>query len=221
MTDTPGFPVVEDVRGGPSKAIHSDRFRISGEPGADFVVAAQPDEAATILTFPTGEIWLARGDTSEELRDGEEFSVGPHRLRIAFNASGREATRSVKLTQPRYVLRATLDGPNGPEATICDESSGRTHTIRNEHRATLLYVLAKQFAADTAGGVPVELAGWCPDDEVVASVWEHAAVDNPTHSLAVLLAKIRNDLKRAGLDPWCVEKRRGYVRVRARTVFVG
>jgi len=219
MTDTPGFPVVEDVRGGPSKAIQSDRFRISGEPGADLVVAAQPDEAVTILTYPTGEIWLGRGDTCQELHDGEELSVGAHRFRVVFHGSGREATRNVRMTPPRYVVRTDLDGPGGPEASISDESSGRTHTIRNEHRATLLYLLAKQFAADTAGGTPVELAGWCSDDEVVAGVWGQG--DNPTNNLAVVLGRIRNDLKVAGLDPWCVEQRRGYVRVRARSVFVG
>ena len=220
-TDTPSLPVVEDVGSGSRKAIESDRFRIGGDPGADLVVAAHPDEAATILVYPTGEIWLGRGDGSEELRDGEEFSVGPHRLRIVFNASGRDATRNVKMAAPRYVLRADLDGPAGPEATFCDESSGRTHTIRNEHRATLLYLLAKQFAADTTAGVPAELAGWCPDDEVVAGAWGHAAVDNPTNSLAVALNRIRYELKLAGLDPWCVEKRRGHVRVRTRSVFVG
>src|SRR5262245_66667490 len=114
MSDTSGCPAVEDVRGGTSKAIQSDRFRISGEPGADLVVAAQPDEAVTILAYPTGEIWLGRGNTSEELRDGEEFSVGAHRLRIVFHASGRDATRNVKMTPPRYVVRAELDGPAGP-----------------------------------------------------------------------------------------------------------
>jgi hypothetical protein len=50
-------------------------------------------------------------------------------------------------------------------------------------------------------------------------VWGHG--DNATNSLAGILAKIRHELKLAGLDPWCVEKRRGYVRVRARSVFVG
>lgn len=219
MTDTPAFPVVEDVRGATRTAIQRDRFRISGEPGADLVVAAQPDEAVTILVYPTGEFWLGRGDTSEELHDGEEFSVGPHRLRIVFNASGREATRNVKMTPSRYVLRTDLDGPAGPEASISDESSGRTHTIRHEHRATLLHLVAKQFAADTTAGVPAELAGWCADDELVAGVW--GAVDNPANTLAVALTRIRSELKLAGLDPWCVEKRRGYVRVRARSVFVG
>src|SRR5436189_1642372 len=96
MTDTLAFPVVEDVRSGTRTEIQRDRFRISGEPGADLVVAAQPDEAVTILAYPTGEIWLGRGEVSEELRDAEEFSVGPHRFRIVFNASGREATRNVK-----------------------------------------------------------------------------------------------------------------------------
>jgi len=220
-TDTPAFPVVEDVRGGIGKPIQSDRFRIGGDPGADLVVAAQPDEAATILVYPTGEIWLGRGDTSEELRDGEEFSVGANRLRIAFNGSGRDATRNVKRTEPRYVLRATLDGPTGAEATICDESSGRTHTIRAESRATVLYLLAKRFVADTTAGIPAELAGWCPDDELVASLGGQTAVDNPSNGLAVLLNRIRRDLKVAGLDPWCVEKRRGHVRIRARSVFVG
>ena len=220
-TDTQTFPVVEDLRSGIHNPIERDRFRIAGDPRADLVVAAQPDEAATILVYPTGEIWLGRGDTSEELHDGEEFSVGAHRFRIVFNASGRDATRNVRMTQARYVVRATLDGPSGAEATISDESAGRTHAIRAEHRATLLYLLAKQFAADTTAGVPAELAGWCAEDEVGAGVWGHTAVDNPTSSLDVLLRGIRDGLKVAGLDPWFVEKRRGHVRVRARSVFVG
>jgi hypothetical protein len=210
------FPVVEDLGSGIRTPIQSDRFRIGGDPGSDFVVAAQPDEAATMLVYPTGEIWLGRGEVCEELRDGEEFSVGTHRFRIAFPASGREATRHVTMTPPRYVLRATLDGPSGTEATITDEASGRTHAIRAESRATLLYLLAKQHAAETAAGVPVELAGWCPDDEVRG----HIAVDD-ANALAVLLQRIRSELKLAGLDPWCVEQRRGYVRVRARSAFVG
>jgi hypothetical protein len=220
MTDAPGFPVVEDVRDGISKPIEIDRFRISGEPGADIVLAAQPDEAVTILTYPTGEIWIGRGDACDELHDGQEFSVGEHRLRIVFNAGGRDATRNVRMTPPRYVLRTDIDGPAGPEASISDEGYGRTHTIRNEHRATLLYLLAKQFAADTTGGVPAELAGWCPDDEVVAGVWGGGG-ENPESPLTAALNRIRNELKLAGLDPWCVEKRRGYVRMRARSVFVG
>jgi hypothetical protein len=215
-TDTHPFPVVEDLSSGISKPIQSDRFRIGGDPGADIVIAAQPDEAVTILAYPTGELWLGRGEACEELRDGEEFSVGTHRFRITFHGSGREATRHVKPTPPRYVLRAALDGPSGTEATITDEASGRTHAIRAESRATLLYVLAKQFAADTAAGVPAELAGWCPDDEVRG----HVAVDN-SNSVAVLLQRIRTELKLAGLDPWCIEQRRGYVRVRARSASVG
>ncbi len=218
--DRPPFPVVEDVRVGIRKAIQTDRFRIAGDPGADLVVAAQPDEAATIMVHPTGEIWLGRGDTCEELKDGEEFSVGQHRFRIAFGASGREATRHVRMTEPRYVVRATLDGPTGPEATIADETSGRTHSVRAENRATLLYVLAQKFTEDVAGGIPAELAGWCTDDDVVVGVWGRTAVDNPTNSLHVLLNRLRNELKLAGLDPWCVEKRRGHVRVRARSVVV-
>ena len=220
-TDTQPLPVVEDLRSGVRKPIECDRFRIGGDPRADLVVAAQPDEAVTLLVYPTGEIWLGRGDACEELRDGEEFSVGPHRLRIVFPASGREATRNVKMTPLRCVLRADLDAPGGPEATISDDASGRTHTIRGENSVTLLHMTAKQFAADTANGVPAELAGWCPDDEIVAGVWRHTTVDNPASALGTLLHRIRNQLKLAGLDPWCVEQRRGHVRVRARSVFVG
>jgi hypothetical protein len=220
-TERAPYPSVEDVRVGMRKAIQTDRFRIAGDPTADLVVAAQPDEAATILVHPTGEIWLGRGDTCEELHDGEEFSVGQHRFRIAFGATGREATRHVKMTEPRYVVRATLDGPTGPEATVTDEASGRSHALRAENRATLLYVLAHKFTADTTAGIPPALAGWCTDDEVVVGVWGRTAVDNPTNSLHVLLNRIRNELKHAGLDPWCVEKRRGHVRVRARSVVVG
>jgi hypothetical protein len=219
--EKPPYPVVEDIRVGIRKAIQTDRFRIAGDPGADLVVAAQPDEAATILVHPTGEIWLGRGDACDELRDGEEFSVGQHRFRISFGAGGREATRHVKMTEPRYVVRATLDGPTGAEANVTDEASGRSHAVRAENRATLLYVLAQKFTEDAAAGIPAELAGWCTDDEVVVGVWGRTAVDNPTNSLHVLLNRIRNELKHAGLDPWCIEKRRGHVRVRARSVVVG
>jgi hypothetical protein len=125
------------------------------------------------------------------------------------------------MTEARYLVRATLDGPTGAEATITDEASSRTHVIRAENRATLLYVLATKFSEDMAGGIPPELAGWCTDDEVVVGVWGRTAVDNPTNSLHVLLNRIRNELKLAGLDPWCIEKRRGHVRIRARSVVVG
>jgi predicted component of type VI protein secretion system len=216
-TDASPFPAVVALRTGTRTAIERDRFRIAGDPGADIVVAAQPDEAVTILAYPDGEIWLGRGDICDELEDGEEFSVGAHRFRIAFNASGRDTTRHVKPTASRYVLRAALHGPAGAEATLTDEASGRTHAIRGEQRATLVYVLAKKLVQDIDADVPSELAGWCTHDEVVAAVWGRSAAD---HDLEALLPRIRNELKLAGLDPWCVEQRRGHVRVRARKAVV-
>jgi hypothetical protein len=115
-------------------------------------------------------------------------------LRVAFNASGREATRNVKMDAAALRPARGRSTAAGPEASISDESSGRTHTIRHEHRATLLYMLAKQFAADTRRRAR-ELAGWCADDESSRACGGRATTRRTASPRS---SRIRNELKLAG-----------------------
>ena len=216
LQETFAFPVIEDVSVGLKQAIRQDRFVVGPDPSADRRVDA--DEAATLLVYSTGEIWLDFSGTCEEIASGHEFTVGAHRFRVTFGTNAREATRNVRVTEARCTLKVTLDGPTGPEAIVSDDGAGRSHVIRAENRATLLYVLARKFEHDTRQSLPGEIAGWCTDDEVVVGVWGRSAIDNPTNSLHVLLNRVRAELKQAGIDPWFVEKRRGHVRVRVKRV---
>jgi pSer/pThr/pTyr-binding forkhead associated (FHA) protein len=209
-------PVIEDVSAGLKQSIRQDRFVIGADRDADLRVEA--DESATLLVHATGEIWLDCAGSCEEIASGHEFTVGGHRFRVTFGTNAREATRHVRVTEARCTLKVTLDGPTGPEAVVSDDAAGRSHVVRAENRATLLYVLAKRFEEDTRQSLPGEIVGWCTDDEVVVGVWGRSSIDNPANSLHVLLNRVRAELKQAGIDPWFVEKRRGHVRVRVKGV---
>jgi hypothetical protein len=214
-------PVLEHVDVGAQVPITTDRLEIGPRPGSAVRLDVPEEEAATLLVYPTGEIWLGRHDELTELSEDGRFEIAGHTFRVRRPASVRQATRDIKAVGSPYAVRVTLDGPLGPEAVVEDLDSGRTHKVDAENRATLLYVLAAKARDELSAGIPADIAGWCTDDEVVVGVWGRAAVDNPVNSLHVLVSRLRKELRSAGIDPWLIEKRRGHIRVRVREARVG
>ncbi|MEQ1507809.1 MAG: hypothetical protein ABMB14_36610, partial [Myxococcota bacterium] len=130
-----------------------------------------------------------------------------------------ERTATVELAVVRYAYRleVELSGPTGPRAVVSDPTTGARSAFTAPGRAVLLYLLARRVVADRAAGVPLADRGWCTDAEVASGVWGRSG---ETRSLNVLVTRVRNDLRRDGFDPWFLEKRHGFVRVRLDAVEV-
>jgi hypothetical protein len=84
-----------------------------------------------------------------------------------------------------------------------------------------VYLLGRQLQADRAAHVLPPLAGWCHDEDVMVGVWGREGLSGAASKYSVLLHRVRKDIEAAGLDPWCLEKRRGATRLQVKTVVLG
>lgn len=208
--------LVEDVRTGVRIAMRGDRFRIGPRPDDDLCVdevAADGEPAdATLVVDPDGVVWLGAADGSlTAIEIGDVFDVGARSLRIVVAPVGHSATVEAATTQYPYTLRAELSGPTGPRALVACTRSGIEVAFTGPSRAVLMYLLARQVVADRAAGIAAPDCGWASDAAVAGDLWGRSGGER---TLNVLVTRIRNDLRKAGLDPWFLEKRQGYVRVR-------
>lgn len=199
--------LLEDVTHGVWFPVRGDRFQLGGGPDADVTIEGQTEDCVLHLDA-TGEATIERPDgTTEALKHGVPFRVGERSFRL------RGAPVSVSLTGgasivSRCVLRVEIDGATGPHAELRDEATGISQTWTAGNRVSLLFVLARRFEEDRAAGVAER--GWCTDAEVAMGVWGKGGEGR---NLNVLVTRIRNDLRRAGLDPWLIQKRPGFVRL--------
>jgi hypothetical protein len=214
-----GALMVEDADVGLRYPVRSDRFRVGAAAGCDIAADGDP-VAATLLFHPNGEVWLGVGDDQVEMAVGEVFAAGNRRLRVIRVPHTIAATREVDSTEYPYALAAALAGPTGPEATLTDLRHGAQHLITGETRAVLLYLLGKQLGEDLGAGLDPVARGWCHDDDVIRGIWGRAGAGNVANNLNVLVCRVRREVQGAGFDPWFLEKRRGFVRVRVREVTV-
>jgi hypothetical protein len=109
-----------------------------------------------------------------------------------------------------YRLTVDLQAITGPEAIIEDLETGRVCTIRSNNRVSVLYLLARELAEN--GEKPDKERGWCQDQEIACGVWGRNWQKQIKSHLHVLVHRIRKDIKAAGLDPWCIEKKRCHTR---------
>jgi CheY-like chemotaxis protein len=147
--------------------------------------------------------WILRGadGSVQPAREGVTFQVGDRTFRLSRSLS------SGSPVGPRCTLRVTINGAAGPYAELRD-GTGRCQTWTANNRVVLLYVLARRLEEQREARVADR--GWCADAEVAVGVWGRGSGGR---SLNVLVTRIRNDLRRAGLDPWMIEKRSGFVRL--------
>jgi hypothetical protein len=211
------FPVVEDLATGLRFAMTRDRFTIGSAAASDLCLAGTDPRTATLLVTTGGEVWLGIDNDTSELTPDAVFEVGGHRFALRLPKEGSIRTVQFEPTESRYRLEATLVGPRGPWAKIIDPSTGRACEIDADNRATLLFVLGQKRKAELDQVDP----GWCADDDLALAIWGRGQVEDPKNSLRVLICRVRGDIQKAGLDPWMLEKRRGYVRVRVGDVAIG
>lgn len=203
-------PMVVAVDRSVAVPARSDRF-VLGPPPADVLVDVPPEEAVTLLFDPTGEVWLGQHDDARALAFDEVFEVGGRAFVVQPAADSLTRTREMEAERYPYRLEADLDGPTGARVRLVDPTRGLTHLVEAENRAVLLYQLARKLADDREAGEPPTHAGWMSDDEIGLGIWGRQARGK---NLNVLVTRVRAEVREAGFDPWFIEKRKGYTRMR-------
>ncbi len=217
--DAGGALVLRDEAAGTVHPIHSERFVLGTAMDADVRLMSGPERAATLITHADGEVWLGTDDGERLLEPGERFEVAGTAFVVELVPEDlHTAATQQPLQQARYPyeLTVTLDGAAGSLALLVGPD-GRCEW-RSESRVALLYVLARQLAADRAERTLPPLAGWCHDEDVMVGVWGREGLSGAASKYSVLLHRVRKDIESAGLDPWCLEKRRGATRLQVKQV---
>ena len=210
--------LVEDTTSGLRFPLRSDRFTIGGSDADNLPIPDAPPQALTIIIYADGEVYL--GDDEGEQRQvelGEIFEVGGHKLRLLALSPTYTQTIEAEPARYPYALKVSLDGVSGPEAMLYNEANGTSHRIDAENRAILLYVLGKQWLDDREEGKPRPERGWCSDNDVSIGIWGKKGTSD-ANALHVLTHRLRRELKKAGFDPWFIEKRRRALRIRVKDV---
>jgi hypothetical protein len=199
-----------DAEGAARVPLDAEVFRVGGADEDDLRV---PGATSTVvLVRRSGEIWLEGAPVP--LGPGAEVRVGHRRFRVEPASAARVPTALGESAVYPYVAEARRNGPHGPVASL-SAPGGARYAVDAGNRAVLLYLLAKRVAEDE-GAAPDE-RGWCDEHEIQRGVWGR---DGDQNKLDVLLYRLRRELGRAGLDPWCVEKRHRQLRLRAAAAIV-
>jgi hypothetical protein len=212
--------LLEDMTSQIRFPVRSDRFSIGGHPRDNLVIEGAEPQAVTLLIYPDGELYVG-GEEGEEtaIKAMEPFEVLGRKLRLLPISPTYTATIEAEPARYPYILRVNLDGVAGPEAMIVNEVNGATHRIDAENRAVLLYVLGKQWLDDRSSDLPRPEQGWCSDADVSTGIWGKKGTSD-ANALHVLTHRLRKELKKAGFDPWFIEKRRRALRLRVRDVVI-
>ncbi|MEL6343223.1 MAG: FHA domain-containing protein [Myxococcota bacterium] len=203
-----------------TQTVNGRPVTIGRAPGNDMVIEGSAWTHA-LLWNEDGRLWIkdlnsdqgvymdnkrivnpARVDEAEQVRLGEDFQL---KLR-----SGTARAPAKRKGFHNYRLTVDMQSTTGPEAIIEDLDSGTVCRIRSNNRVSVLYLLAKRLNTD-AGEADKE-RGWTPDEEVACGVWGRNWQKQIKSHLHVLVHRIRKDIKAAGLDPWCIEKKRRHTR---------
>ena len=207
---TPLLWLVEDVDSGVRFPLHGGRFYAGSGPNNHLHVEDAGGHDVALRVDADGEATLSNldGDVSIEL--GQVFPVGSRKFRLIQVPATYTPTIESEPVRFPYKLSVTLEGVAGPEAHIEDTQSGLKHTISAENRAVLLFVLARRLA--DAGADAPEEDTWCADEDVARDIWGKRG-SSDANSLHVLVHRLRKELKKAGFDPWFIEKRRKAIRI--------
>jgi hypothetical protein len=111
------------------------------------------------------------------------------------------------------VIQVSLQGGPGPIAVLVNENSGARVELRSTNRAVMLYLLARQRKLDLEKGMHGEQAGWMNDDVLRGEVWGITRKTMGPNNLQVLLFRTRQQLEKAGLNGWIVEKKARHTRL--------
>lgn len=205
---------LEDMQAGVRLRIASDRFRIGATAGCDLRLDDAGDRRATVILHDNGEIWLGTAEGDRPLDVGEVFTVAGRRLRVIEEPLDHAPTLDIGAVRYPYALRLST-GPDGPQAQVTDPGSGSILLLTG-NRGILLFLLGQTLARHRAEGATPAEEGWIDTAAVITGVWGRGGATS--NHLNVLVHRTRQQLEKKGFDPWCIEKRRGAVRLRIRTI---
>lgn len=207
---------IEEIATGLQHPFRSTRFIIGSASDADLrVPTAKPYHVECAIHGPD-EIWMLIDNEDRQLELGSEFEVSGMRFRVVEVDVPRAPTLQPQRDRFPYRLTATLDGPTGPMAELENLTNGKRCRIDAETRAVLLFLLGKRYDDDRQKDVLKDEIGWTPDDEVIVGVWGRSGLADGANRLKVLVHRLRAEIERAGFDPWFIERRRRFIRVRIR-----
>lgn len=202
--------VVRDIETSVDTVMRSDRFVIGSHANADLRLKGGPAIAAVLMVHGNGEVWYGDVIRLEPLLTDRPFVVAGRTLALAEVDPGThpviayDADRyGLRLVMSHDGMRARFEDPKHPDRTRVIDSS----------LASVLHPLARALDSATEG--THEERGWCSERELVAELWGD---DGHVSDLRTALWYIRASLQQAGVDPWCVEQRDRFCRVRVREV---
>ncbi len=202
---------LEELASGHRILLSSSPLRVGSHASCQLLLADGPPYVASIIRQGPSEAWIGLGDEMEELVIDQPFPLAGREYVLRLLPPSPVQTIVDGPTNLAYRVVATLDAPGGALARVEVVGSDLAVEISTENRAVFLFLLARRWAEDAAAGVPETRRGWMDDDDVAVGVWGR---DGPVRQLKVLVCRVRQELREAGLDPWFVEKRRGALRLR-------
>lgn len=211
--------VLEDLNNRLIFPLLSDRFVIGSDPNADLRVEDGPPTAATLMIYENQEIWLGVDAVAIPVEINRPFEVAGHQLRIREAAEIHVPTEIASVFRYPYQLTIPFSA-SVPQAIMVDSQRGNKVEVSAENRVALLYVLSLKLRKDRESGVTSSAEGWCTDQEVGVSVWGRSWHEQTSNNLHVILHRLRKQFKAAGFDPWCIEKKRGKLRLRIQDIHI-
>lgn len=218
-SSAPPLYVVREVGGEASYPLRGDRFRFGSDLTNNLVDPGARPVEATLMHLHEDEFSLGVDGEDQEVAVGVPFEVRGRRFVVEPDPHPSRSPTMASM-EGGYTLEATLEGPTGPEALIVDPRDNRRHRVEADNRAVLLFLLGRQYLHDSQAGRPLADRGWIADEEVSTGIWGRSTTARDTNSLHVLVHRIRKEIADAGLDPWFIEKRRRFIRVRVDRVTV-
>ncbi|MEN0060847.1 MAG: FHA domain-containing protein [Myxococcota bacterium] len=217
--DAQGPLLVEDVATGVLHPIIGERFVIGSHEGAHLLHPGLTEDL-TILLVGHGEVWAGSNGEDWPIALDTPFEVEGRSFVVRQGDAERVPTVEAQGRPYAYHLEASLDRGPGPTALLSDPVTSNACTFSAETRAVLLYTLGRQILEDRKEGVPASEEGWVADPAIIVSVWGRTSAADGRARLKTLVHRVRHDCRSVGLDPWCLEKRSGYTRLRADSVFI-
>ncbi len=138
---------------------------------------------------------------------GQSLPVAPTRLLISAPAPARRET--IDSTLLPYRVTARLVGGHGAVVDFSRLVGPPVARFQGTLQAMLIYVLAQASHEDGA----LAEAGWRPDDILRSALWGAQYRKLARNTFNMVVSRTRQHIEEAGLDPACIEKRKGWTRL--------
>ncbi|MCB9684579.1 MAG: FHA domain-containing protein [Alphaproteobacteria bacterium] len=207
---------LEEVATGLKHPFRSTRFIVGSAMDADLRLPDAPPYAAEFAYHGVDDLWMMVENEDRQLDVGQTVEVAGLTFRLIEVDIPRAPTIQPQRDRFPYRLSATLDGPTGPLAELENLDDGRKARVEAETRAILLFLLGRKVDEDRKSGKPRDEIGWCADDDIIVGVWGRGGLADGANRLKVLVHRLRAEVGKAGFDPWLIERRKRFIRIRIR-----